>query len=111
VSDALDAPATITIRRDSPDDVQDRWIRIHIDDLPVEILRYGEVLTRPVAPGHHRIMAHNTLSKHAIEVDATAGQEIRIRCHNSLARGGILTMLTMGFAFIKVRLEVEGARC
>ena len=99
------ALATITITRDAADDVQDRWIRIFVDDLPVEILRYGEVLTKQVPPGHHRIKAHNTLSKHTIEFDAAPGEQVRIRCLNTVARGGVLMMLTTGFAFITVRLE------
>ena len=97
--------ATITITRDSPDDVQDRWIRIYIDDLPKEILRYGETLTREVPAGHHRVKAHNTLSSHTIEFDASPGEEVRIRCHNTVARGGILMLMATGFAFINVKLE------
>jgi hypothetical protein len=99
--------ATITITRNAPDDVQDRWIRIYIDDLPEEILRYGEVLTREVPSGPHRIKAHNTLSSDTLEIDAQPGEDVRIRCHNTIARGGILMMLTTGFAFITVRLERE----
>jgi hypothetical protein len=106
-ADGLDTLATITITRNAPDDIQDRWVRILIDDTPEEILRYGEVLTRQVAPGHHRIKAHNTLSRHAIDFVVAAGDEVRIRCYNSFARGGGLMLLTTGFAFIKVRLELE----
>ena len=102
-----DKPGVITITRNAPDDVQDRWIRIVIDDSPVEILRYGEVLRRDVAPGRHTIKAHNTMTKDVIEVDVAPGEEVRIRCTNRLARGGILTMLTMGFAVLRVRLERE----
>lgn len=100
-----DAPVTITIIRNAPDDVQDRWIRIYIDDRPEEILRYGETLTRDVPAGHHKVKAHNTLSSHVIEFDAAPGEQVRIACHNTVARGGILMMLTTGFAFITVRLE------
>jgi hypothetical protein len=85
--------------------VQDRWVRIFIDDTPEEILRYGETLSREVAPGRHRIKAHNTLSSTAIELDLAAGQHQRIRCHNRVAKGGVLMMLTTGFAFITVKLE------
>jgi hypothetical protein len=98
-------PAAIEIFRDTPDDVQDRWVRIAIDDQPEEILRYGESLRQEVPPGHHRIKAHNTLSKDVIDVDVAPGETLRIRCHNHFAKGGILMMLTIGFAFIKVRLE------
>jgi hypothetical protein len=99
------AAATLEIVRDTPDDVQDRWVRIYVDDDPVEILRYGETLRRPLTPGPHRIKAHNTLSSHTLHIDARAGQHVRIRCFNSIAKGGVLTMLTIGFAYIRVRLE------
>ena len=98
--------ATITVIRDTADDVQDRWVRIFIDDAPEEILRYGETLTRELSPGTHRIKGHNTLSSDTIQVTLTAGQHLRIRCHNRVARGGVLMMLTTGFAFITVTLEV-----
>ena len=98
--------ATIIITRNAPDDAQDRWIRIVIDDSPaVEILRYGEVLRREVAPGPHRIKAHNTMTRAVIDVDAGPGEEIRIRCTNTFARVGFLMMLTIGFAVLRVRLE------
>jgi hypothetical protein len=100
--------ATLEIVRDTHDDVQDRWVRIYIDDRPKEILRYGETLRRVVAPGRHRIRAHNTLSSDTIEVEAPAGETMRIRCYNRVAKGGVLMMLTTGFAFITVKLEVVG---
>lgn len=97
--------ATISITRDTPDDIQDRWIRVTIDDSPEEILRYGETLTREVPAGRHRLKAHNTLSSDTIEIDAQPGEHVQIACHNAFARGGILMLLTTGFAFIKVKLE------
>ena len=101
---------TLEIVRDTADDVQDRWVRIFVDDLPEEILRYGETLTRRVAPGTHRVKAHNTLGSDTIQVEVAAGQTVRLRCHNHFARGGILMMLAIGFAFITVRLEVLDPR-
>jgi hypothetical protein len=98
--------AAIEIFRDTEYDVQDRWVRLSIDDTAEEILRYGETLRRELPPGRHRIKAHNTLSRDSIEIDLSAGQTLRLRCHNHFARGGILMMLTIGFAFVKVRLEV-----
>ena len=98
----------IEIIRDTADDVQDRWVRIYIDDSPKEILKYGQTLRRVVAAGRHRIKAHNTLSSDTIDVDVAEGQKLRIRCHNKVAKGGVLMMLTTGFAFITVQLEVVG---
>ena len=99
-----DAPVSITITRDAPDDVQDRWIRITIDDGPEEILRYGETLRRDVPPGRHRIKAHNTLSRDAIEFDAQPGERVQIACHNAIAKGSLLMLMATGFAFITVKL-------
>lgn len=98
--------ATIEIFRDTQDDVQDRWVRLYIDEEPAEILRYGETFRRQLRPGRHRLKAHNTLSQDVIEFEAAPGETIRVRCHNHFARGGILMMLTIGFAFIRVRLEI-----
>ena len=109
MSDDGSSAATVEIFRDTHDDVQDRWVRLYIDEQPAEILRYGETLRRQLTPGGHRIKAHNTLSQDVIEFEAVAGETIRVRCHNHFARGGILMMLTIGFAFIKVRLEIIAA--
>lgn len=107
---ALDqlTPATLTITRNAPDDVQDRWVRLHIDDGPEEILRFGDVLSRPLAPGVHRIRAHNTLSRDMLEFTAQAGEQIRVRCLNRFSRGSAIMLLTIGFGFISVRLHLDG---
>ena len=81
-------------------------MRLFIDDAPAEILRYGETFRRELPVGRHRIKAHNTLSKDVIEVEVKDGETVRIRCHNHFTRGGPLLMLTIGFSFITVRLEV-----
>ena len=101
-----ESSATLTIIRNAPDDVQDRWVRLFIDDGPEEILRYGETLTRALPAGHHRVRAHNTLSADTIEFDAAPGQAVRIKVFNSVAKGGVLMLMATGFAFINVRLEL-----
>ena len=100
-------PATLTFVRNAPDDVQDRWVRLFIDEGPEEILRYGETLTRELPAGRHRVRAHNTLSADTIEFDAAPGQAVRIKVFNSVAKGGVLMLMATGFAFINVRLELE----
>lgn len=98
--------ATVEIVRDTPDDIQDRWVRIRVDDGPEEILRYGQTLRLQVAPGPHRLRAHNTLGRDALAFDVQAGQTLRVRCYNQFSKSGPLLMLAIGFAFIKVKLEV-----
>ena len=99
--------ATLTITRNAPDDVQDRWVRVFIDDGPEEILRYGEVMSRALAPGRHRVRAHNTLSADTLDFDAAPGQALHIRCFNTVAKGGVLMLMATGFAFINVRLVLD----
>lgn len=103
-----DSPsATLTITRNAADDVQDRWVRIYLDDGPEHILRFGETLALPINPGPHRLKAHNTLSMHTIELHADPGQDLRVKCFNRFSRGSAIMLLTIGFGYISVRLEVE----
>ena len=98
-------PATLIITRDTADDVQDRWIRLSIDGKFWDILRYGMTLSTEIPPGHHRVTAHNTLTRHSIEFAASPGESIKLRCHNAISRGGFLSILMIGVAGIRVRLE------
>ena len=107
VAPGAERNATLTITRNAPDDVQDRWIRVFIDDDPEEILRYGQVLSREIAPGRHRVRAHNTLSGDSLEFEAAPGQAVHIKCFNTVAKGGVLMLMATGFAFINVRLVLD----
>lgn len=102
-----DTTARLTITRNQPLDVQDRPVRIWVDDERWDNLTYGKTLSRDIAPGHHRIKAHNTLFGTTLEFDAAAGEEVRIRCQNGLTGGGMLMVLMMGVAYLRVRLEQE----
>lgn len=104
--------ATLIIRRNAADDVQDRVVTLWLDDERWDTLRYGHTLTRSVPPGRHRLKAHNTLIGTTFEFDATPGEYIHLRCSNTIARGGALLMLLIGWAMLRVRIEREplGAR-
>ncbi len=97
-------PATLTIARNTPDDVQDRWIRLWVDGQFWDVLRYGMTLSLELPPGRHRVKANNS---HTIEFDAHPGEHIKLRCHNAISRGGFLSILMIGVALIRVRLERE----
>lgn len=99
------APARLTITRDTPDDIQDRWIRLWLDGEYWETLRYGVTLDKDIPPGHHTLKASNTLNRDTLEFDAKPGEHIKVRCHNAIARGGFLSILMLGVAIIRVRLE------
>jgi hypothetical protein len=91
-------PATLTITRNTQDDVQDRWIRLWVDAKFWDVLRYGMTLSMELPPGRHRVKAGNTLNSHIMEFDAQPGEYIRLRCHNAISRGGFLSILMIGVA-------------
>ena len=100
------AGATLTIVRDHPLDVQDRPIYLWIDGVKWDgILRYGRTFTTTLPPGRHTIKAHNTLLGHTIDVEAGPGEDIRLRCTNGLTGGGMVMVLMLGVAYLRVRLE------
>ena len=68
------------------------------------ILRYGKPWEQEIAPGHHTLKAHNTLFGTTVEFDAAPGETIRYACENGLSPGGIVMVLMMGVAYLKVRL-------
>lgn len=66
--------ATITIRRQSREDVGYREIFVSLDGKPLAILHHGDVITREIAPGPHRLHAHNTLFSKTLEFTLAVGE-------------------------------------
>ena len=89
---------TLTVRRTSPEDMQERELYVSIDGGPNTILSYGDSLSVPVTPGHHRLRVHNTISRRRAEFVVTAGETIRFSTANVRGRNfGILaTFLGIG---------------
>jgi hypothetical protein len=69
------------------------------------VLRFGKTFTRSLPPGKHTVKAHNTLFGDTVEFDAQPGETIRYRCENGLTPGGIVMVLFMGVAYLRVRLK------
>lgn len=97
--------ACLVITRDHPQDIQDRPVYLWIDGEKWDgVLKYGKTFTRELPPGRHIVKAHNTLFGHTVTVDAAPGEEIRFRCENGLTGGGMVMVLMMGVAYLRVRL-------
>ncbi|MEZ5288555.1 MAG: hypothetical protein R2712_27860 [Vicinamibacterales bacterium] len=101
--------AQITVARQFPDDFQDRQIFLFVDDQPWEKVRYGQSVTRPVAPGRHRVRAFNTLFSRTLEIDVRPGEHVRLRCGNGFPRAGWLLMMVLHVTYLRVRLERDPA--
>ena len=99
--------ASVTVRRTSPDDSQDRELYVSVDGGPSSILSYGESVTLPVEPGQHELRVHNTWSRKRADFDVTAGGHVRFVAVNVMAKKiGVIAGL-LGFAAMETRLERE----
>ena len=101
----LPSTTRLEIVRDHPQDIQDRPVYLWVDGEKWEgVLRYGATFTRELPPGRHLVKAHNTLFGHSVDFDATAGETVRYRCENGLTGGGMVMVLMIGVAYLRVRL-------
>ncbi len=99
------AAAQLEITRDHPQDIQDRPVFLWVDGEKWEgVLRYGKTFARELPPGRHTVKVHNTLFGYTTEFDSVAGETVRFRCENGLTGGGMLMVLMMGVAYLRVRL-------
>lgn len=97
--------AYISLSRNREDDWADRVIYVWVNDERLAPIRYGKTITVTVPPGRHRVKVHNTLRGRTLEFDAAPGAHVRLSCGNETATGGMLTMLMIGVAALRVRLE------
>ena len=99
--------AQLTISRRFPDDFQDRQIYLFVDEEPWGKVRYGESITRDIAPGRHRVRAFNTLFSRTVDMDVRPAEHVRLGCGNGFPRAGWLLMLILHVTYLRVRLERE----
>ena len=81
------ALATITVSRTAADDIGHREVFVALDGDTIAILRHGETVTRQVAPGPHRLRAHNTLFWKTLELDLHPAEHARFTAVNRAGWG------------------------
>ena len=79
--------ATITIRRQSKEDVGYREIFIALDGAPLGILRHGDAITYETTPGAHRLKAHNTLFRRTLDFTLGIDEHARFMTVNRAGWG------------------------
>ena len=79
--------ATITVRRNSKEDVGYRDIYIDLDGEQIAILHAGDEVSRDVKPGSHRLRAHNTLFRKTLDVTLAPGEHATFRVVNKAGFG------------------------
>lgn len=80
------AQATITIRRTSPDDVQQRQIIVKLDGRNVGELFFGDTISVPVSAGSHRLLVDNTWNWKTLELDLKAGDHLKFQTTSCAGR-------------------------
>jgi hypothetical protein len=98
-------PATLTIARQSPNDVGIRQVFISLDGKEFGVLLNGESVTKEVAPGEHRMRLHNTLVWKNIPLDLKPGEHARFMVTNRAGWGTFAMVTVLGVG--PIYLEVE----
>ena len=90
--------ARITISRRDPKDVRDRQIVVSLDGEPFATLLFGHEASREVAPGEHRLRAHNTLFWKTLESRWQPGEHAHFSVVNRAGMGtfSLLGLLGVG---------------
>jgi hypothetical protein len=99
--------ARITITRRHESDVRDRQIVVSVDGEPLATLLYGQQATREVAPGPHRLKAHNTLFWRNLDVDLQPGEDARFVVINRAGSGTLSLLGILGVGPLYLTFERE----
>jgi hypothetical protein len=99
--------AWLTIRRTSPEDVKERELYASLDGRRIAILLFGDVATISIAPGHHELRVHNTLSRKKAAFDAAPGQHVRFSAANVPGKGYGYWAFFVGAALMWTALQRE----
>jgi len=99
--------AQLTVTRNNASDFQDRQVYLYVDGELWGKVKYGKPVSREIPPGPHKVRAFNTLFSHTIDIDAVAGEHVKLKCTNGLGRGGWIMMVIWQVAALRVKLERE----
>ena len=99
--------ARLTIRRQSPDDIQQREIFVSLDGTELAILKFGDTVTHEVEPGPHELRAHNTLFRQRRHLVFAPGEHVRFTVVNRPGWGTYVMMSVLGAGPLYLSLDRE----
>ena len=91
--------ATITVKRQSKEDVGYREVILRLDGQHLALLNHGDVITRGIPPGTHRLKATNTLFSKTLDFTLDVGGHASFTAENR-AGWGTYSMLAFFMGFI-----------
>jgi hypothetical protein len=74
--------ATLTVRRQAPDDIGYREVYVKLDGRRIGMLTYGSTLTENIEPGRHTLQVDNTLFKKTTEFVAGVDDHVMFKTAN-----------------------------
>ena len=89
--------------------MRQRQIVLSLDGSPFATLLHGESASRDIAPGRHRLRAHNTLVWKTVEFEIAGGETIRFLTVNR-AGPGTVTMICIARRRSTLRHSRTGRR-
>ena len=97
------APETaIVVRRNSPQDFQDRQIYVWIDGEALGKIRYLDEIRCPISPGTHTVTVFNTLLTRTLTIEAAPGEQVRVQCGTGMPTAGWLMMIFLHVTYLRV---------
>jgi len=103
------ANGTLSVSRNSPDDIKIRDLFVIVDDAEKIRLGYGESRDVPLTPGHHTIRATNGVYNKEESFEVVDGQTVVYEVVNVATKGFFSTILMMtGTVLYRVRLKRLG---
>ena len=74
--------ATLTVRRQAPDDIGYREVYVKLDGRKLAMLSYGGAFSESIEPGRHTLQVDNTLFKKTIEFVAGVNDHVVFKTAN-----------------------------
>lgn len=103
----MPAESTITLTRNSPDDVKTRQVIVKLDDTRIGDLMYGKTMTRKIEPGDHTLRLDNTWNKKTLDFHVNEGEEARFKVVNRPGRFTWFLVASLGAGPMYVSVERE----
>jgi hypothetical protein len=105
VSARMNFLASITVSRQTPEDVGVREIYVSVDGEQIAILSNGEAVTHELPAGPHRLRAHNTLFWKTHDVVLQPGEHARFKAANRAGWAAFGFLMVLGAAPLKLLFE------
>ena len=104
---ASEATARVTVSRTSEQDSHQRQVIVKVDGVRIAELLFGDSVTVPLAPGHHKVEVDNTWNWKTVEFDAAPGEHVKFRTVNKTGHWGWFLLSAIGVGLIFVSIERE----